>query len=363
MTTMPAIRPHGRPAPVTCAAPRRADRRRAALLSAAAALLVACGRGRGGPEAGPSPAVVTPPGAGGGRADEGPPWFVESARSAGIDFTYLSGHRERFLMPEIMGGGAALFDMDNDGDLDAFLVQAGGVEADPASRPPSRLYRNRGDGTFEDVTDGSGAGARGYGNGVAAGDYDNDGLTDLYVTNLGPNTLLRNAGGGKFAVVPDAGGAAGDDWSSSAAFVDFDRDGDLDLFVTNYLEWRPQTERPCTIESGAADYCSPLAYAAPAQDRLYRNEGDGTFTDATAAAATAWASCPATSTATAGRTSSWPTTARRTSSGSTAGTGRSPIRRRCSAWPSTRTARPRPAWAPPPPTSTTTATSTSWSST
>jgi len=240
----------------------------AALVFALALASTACG------PAGPAgPAAATPaPGAGAA-------WFVESARAAGLDFTFRSGHRERYLMPEIMAGGAALFDADGDGDLDAYLVQAGEVEGDPAARPPNQLFRNRGDGTFDDITAESGAGDRGYGFGVTAGDYDNDGRTDLYVTNLGPNTLLRNLGGGKFAAVPGAGGAAGDDWSASAAFLDYERDGDLDLFVANYLAWSLAIERPCVNESGAPDYCSPKSYGAPAPDRLYRNDGDGTFAD------------------------------------------------------------------------------------
>ncbi|MHC4107826.1 MAG: FG-GAP repeat domain-containing protein, partial [Planctomycetota bacterium] len=122
------------------------------------------------------------------------PWFEEVAISRGLEFTHQSGHRARYLMPEIMCGGAALFDMDGDGDLDAYLVQAGSVSEPSDQRPPNQLFENLGDGTFKNATTGSGADDRGYGMGVACGDYDNDGDVDLYVTNLGPNVLLRNDG-------------------------------------------------------------------------------------------------------------------------------------------------------------------------
>src|SRR5713226_9824828 len=122
------------------------------------------------------------------------PWFEEVAERSGIRFVHRSGHRDTFYLPEIMGGGAALFDMDNDGYLDLYLVQSGDLFAPGDKKPGNRLYRNRGNGTFEDVTPGSGAEVAGYGMGVAAGDFDNDGNVDLYVTNLGPNVLLKGDG-------------------------------------------------------------------------------------------------------------------------------------------------------------------------
>ena len=185
-------------------------------------------------------------------------------------------------MPEIMSGGAALFDMDGDGDLDAYLVQAGRIES-PTERPPNRLFRNRGAGYFEDVTAGSGAGDTGYGNGVAVGDFDGDGDEDLYVTNLGPNVLLRNDGDGRFVDVSPQAGVDHTGWGTSAVFFDFDRDGDLDLFVTNYLVWSRDSEIACFDLAGAPDYCAPENYDAPAPDVLFRNEGDGTFSDVTVA--------------------------------------------------------------------------------
>ena len=187
-------------------------------------------------------------------------------------------------MPEIMCGGAALFDMDGDGDLDAYLVQAGYLCEPPGSQPPNQLFRNLGDGTFEDITAGSGADDRGYGMGVACGDYDNDGDVDLYVTNFGPNVLLRNDGTGRFSDVTSEAGVGHRGWGSSAAFLDYDNDGDLDLYVCNYVQWSIATEQSCHDHFGRPDYCSPNSYDAPVMDVLYRNDGNGTFSDVTRAA-------------------------------------------------------------------------------
>ncbi len=217
-------------------------------------------------------------------------WFNESAMERGIDFTFQSGHSRRHLMPEIMAGGAALFDMDNDGDLDAYLVQGGKLEAEEGTRPGNQLYRNRGDGRFDNVTPESGAAHRGYGMGVASGDYDNDGDTDLYVTNVGPNVLLRNENNGRFADVTAAAQVGDESWGASAAFVDYDADGDLDLFATNYVDWSMEIERDCPNPLGEPDYCYPLEYDAPTADLLYRNNGDGTFVDVSADAGLSTAS-------------------------------------------------------------------------
>jgi hypothetical protein len=214
----------------------------------------------------------------------GPPWFEESAAARKLIFTHQSGHRDRFLLPEIMGGGAALFDMDGDGDLDAYLVQSGDI-SNPANKGSgNRLFRNRGDGVFDDVTAGSGAAAAGYGMGVAAGDYDNDGDDDLYVTNLGSNVLLQNDGRGRFRDVTASAGVAGSGWSTSAIFLDFDADGLLDLFVTRYIDWSPGSERDCYSLTGVQDYCAPRNYDAPTSDLLFHNRGNGTFADVSAQA-------------------------------------------------------------------------------
>ena len=161
-----------------------------------------------------------------------------------------------------------------------FLVDGGSL-ADPsvARRARHRLFRNRRNGTFEDVTDASNIHHRDYGMGACAGDIDNDGLIDLYITNLGPNALYRNTGGGRFAEVPNAGGANSALWSTSCAFVDIDRDGDLDLFVTNYVDTSRGNDF-CGFAGPPAirDYCHPLVYP-PLPNVLYRNNGKGMFED------------------------------------------------------------------------------------
>jgi hypothetical protein len=190
-----------------------------------------------------------------------------------------------------VGSGAALFDYDGDGDLDAYLVQAGrlgpagapGRGEEPRDGPDAdRLFRNdlssAGGLRFTDVTAGSGIATRGYGQGVAAGDYDGDGRPDLHVTSYGPNQLLRNQGDGTFRDVTARAGAGDRSWSTSSAFVDVDRDGWLDLYVARYVDYTLATERPCHTPGGRRDYCGPLSYH-PLPHRLLRNRGDGTFED------------------------------------------------------------------------------------
>ena len=198
---------------------------------------------------------------------------------------------------EIVGSGAALFDFDNDGDLDIFFVQgnmlgSGKTLADaltpPATPLPlrSRLYRN--DLTsdsgrtptlhFTDVTDRSGIDAQGYGMGVATGDFDNDGWVDLYVTNFSSNQLWRNQGDGTFRDVTRKAGVDDTRWSMSAAFLDFDRDGWLDLYVANYVHFDFKNRKQCYSHAEAGYYCGPMSYD-PVPERLFRNRGDGTFED------------------------------------------------------------------------------------
>ena len=209
------------------------------------------------------------------------PVFRDIARQAGLNFIHINGASDERFLPEITGAGGLFFDFDNDGWLDVFLVD-GGSFADPAlaRRARHRLFRNRGRGTFEDVTDASSIHHRDYGMGACAGDVDNDGLIDLYITNVGPNLLYRNAGGGRFAEVPNAGGAGSALWSTSCAFVDVDRDGDLDLFVTSYVDASRAKNAFCGFAGPPAvrDYCHPLVYP-PLPSVLYRNNGRGTFED------------------------------------------------------------------------------------
>jgi hypothetical protein len=213
------------------------------------------------------------------------PTFTDITAESGVDFHHHNGAAGRLLLPEVIGAGGALFDFDNDGDLDLFAVESGVIPGTTgsASHSGSRLYRNDLDpGTrrirFTDVTERSGITATGYGMGAAAGDIDNDGWIDLYVTNLGSNQLFRNKGDGTFADITTASGTDDRRWSTSATFFDFDRDGWLDLFVANYVDFAVTMKRECFSSGSARDYCNPVVYS-PAPDRLFRNNGNGTFTD------------------------------------------------------------------------------------
>ncbi|MCZ6837438.1 MAG: CRTAC1 family protein [Planctomycetota bacterium] len=211
--------------------------------------------------------------------DPGDPWFEPIETQAGLVFHHVNGHDVKYYMPEITAGGAGWFDLEGDGDLDVYFVQSGVIGQELALNPPNQLFRNEGDGVFTDITDSSGAGDQGYGMGLATGDYDGDGDVDLYVTNYGPNTMLRNNGDGTFTDVTEVTGTGNADWGASAVFLDYDADGDLDLYCTNYIYWSPKVERTCGHSSSNYDYCAPVIYQAPTADILYRNDGDGTFTD------------------------------------------------------------------------------------
>jgi enediyne biosynthesis protein E4 len=205
--------------------------------------------------------------------------FTDVTSTANVAVTTLNGASPDKHLPETMGSGGAFVDLDSDGWVDIFLVDGGSI-ADPqvARRAQPRVLRNRRNGTFEDVTAASGIRQRGYGMGVCAGDYDNDGHVDLYVTGVESNVLYRNRGDFTFTDVTASARVAGSGWSTSCAFADLDGDGDLDLFVTRYLDLsRP--EPFCGDEkTRQRAYCHPLALP-PLSNLVFRNDGGGIFTD------------------------------------------------------------------------------------
>ena len=213
--------------------------------------------------------------------------FRDVTLAAGIDFVHSRGSRSS-LLPEDMGSGAGFADYDNDGDLDLYIVNnPGPLEVEISSESSGNiLYRNNGDGTFSDVTEKAGVGDRGYGMGCVFGDYDNDGDVDLYVTNFGHNVLYRNNGDGSFSDVTESAGVCDGRWGTGAIFGDYDRDGDLDLYVCNYVDYDLAKIEEMKRESKQGGKSVPSALnpiAFEAQDNvLFRNDGDGTFTDVTA---------------------------------------------------------------------------------
>src|SRR5436189_544748 len=195
-------------------------------------------------------------------------WFQDITQEAGLKFVHDTGPKGRYLVPEQMGSGAALFDYDNDGRLDIYLVQNAGTNI-------NRLFHQEADGRFEDVSAGSGLDVAGFGMGVAIGDVNNDGKPDVLVTEYGAIKLFMNQGGGKFTIAADAG-LDNPRWATSAAFFDFDRDGWLDLVVANYLDYDPTQK--CTDPKGAPEFCGPHGFPGLVT-RLFRNRGAGHFED------------------------------------------------------------------------------------
>lgn len=207
--------------------------------------------------------------------------LVDEAELRGLTFSHVSGADNKYYMPEIMGGGVALVDIDNDGDLDSYFVQSGNLLNQQPDHK-NAMFTNDGSGYFIEHNAGDASRNLGYGMGVAVADYDNDGDTDLYVTNLGANALLENNGHGRFTNVATTSGVDIESWGTASTFMDFDNDGWLDLFVVNYIDWSHGMEIECFHPRlGTREYCAPLEYQKPAQDRLFRNNGDGTFTDVT----------------------------------------------------------------------------------
>ncbi len=215
-----------------------------------------------------------------GHAQE--PYFRDVTAEMGLDFHHVNGFSAERRLVETMGSGGALFDFDNDGDLDIYLVQGNALSTSPEPPPKNRLYRND-DGSFTDVTESANVGDTGYGLGAVAADYDGDGHRDLYITNLGRNVLYRNNGDGTFTDVTTQAKVGCPLLSASAAFADIDRDGDLDLYVCNYVEYTLEKDIPCYYKNILRIYCGPNEYQGIA-DVLYQNNADGTFTDITEAA-------------------------------------------------------------------------------
>ena len=207
--------------------------------------------------------------------------YENITRDTGLDFEHFNGALGDYYYVETFGAGAAFFDYDDDGWLDVYLVNGAhlsGLAPDPA--PVNRLFRSERSVRFENVTDASGTGDRGYGMGCAVADYDNDGDEDLYVTNFGPNVLFRNDRDEQFADVTRAAHVGDDRWGSSAAFLDYDLDGDVDLFVANYVEFRLAANEICK-RGYIRTYCEPQNYE-PIADILYRNDGASGFADVSA---------------------------------------------------------------------------------
>jgi hypothetical protein len=267
------------------------------LAALAAVALVSCGGDKG-----PTPSTAAP-----APSED---WFVERAKESGLNFVHFNGMSGERYYPEIMAPGVAVFDYDNDGDLDVYLVQGIMLGAkktlEDATYPPAgplgdRLFRNDlmvgADGKrtlhFTDVTGPSGINVTTYGMGVAAADYDNDGFVDLYRTSLSGAVLLHNTGNGTFTDVTAKTGVGNPGgWGVSAAFVDYDRDGWLDLYVGNYLLYSVAGDLDCLSVTGQHDYCPPNSYRAQ-PDHLYHNRGNGTFEDVTSRALVGGADGPA----------------------------------------------------------------------
>ena len=210
------------------------------------------------------------------------PYFRDVTDAMKLDFRHINGFSAERRLVETMGSGGALFDFDNDNDLDLYLVQGNSLSTSTEPPPKNRLYRND-SGIFVDITEAANVGDTGYGLGAVAADYNGDGSRDLYITNLGKNVLYRNNGDGTFTDVTEQAQVGCPLLSASAAFADIDKDGDLDLYVCNYVEYALETDIPCYYKNTLRIYCGPNEYHGIA-DVLYRNNGDGTFTDITKSA-------------------------------------------------------------------------------
>jgi enediyne biosynthesis protein E4 len=207
--------------------------------------------------------------------------FRDVTQQAGIHFVHNNGAFGKKFLPETLGSGVAFIDYDNDGWPDIFLVNGSDWPGHAQKHTTPKLYHNNHDGTFTDVTHKAGLDVEMYGMGVAVGDYDNDGYDDLFVTAFGQSHLFHNNGNGTFTDVTQKAGLSGPhELSTSAAWIDYDKDGKLDLVVGNYVQWSPETDLYCTLDGKSKSYCTPESYKGTAA-RLWHNRGDGTFEDIT----------------------------------------------------------------------------------
>ena len=238
------------------------------LVAVAVAVVIGCRGGQPAPPGEPQPESVEPP--------DGPAWFEDITARAGLTFTHGPGDVSQYLMHQSIGSGCAIHDLNGDGRPELVLLSSGGAQ----SNYTNALYRQKADGTFEDVTRGSGLDFAGWNMGIATGDVNNDGQPDLLITQANGARLLLNRGGLTFLDVTDAAGVRNPEWGTSCAMFDVDRDGWLDLLVVNYVNYDPS--RPCLAPGGERDYCSPAVFPVTAS-RLFRNRGSSppTFEDVT----------------------------------------------------------------------------------
>jgi len=210
----------------------------------------------------------------------GPIEFTDVTAQAGIHFKHNSGAFGKKYLPETLGVGCAFLDYDNDGWQDILLVNSMDWPEHKTAKSFLSLYHNNQDGTFTDVTQKAGLAVEMYGIGVAVADYDNDGNEDIYITCVGPNHLFRNLGGGKFADVTARAGVGDPGFSTSAVWFDYDNDGMLDLFVANYVDWSVEKDQFCSLDGKNKSYCTPQSYKGQSST-LYHNKGNGTFENVT----------------------------------------------------------------------------------